>query len=192
MTSSTHRLSCIFVPLLLLLVAGPIAATDDVPRTFQLGVADVVRIDVWKQEELSVSVPVRPDGLISLPLVGEVEAVGKRPAELQDELTTRFEEFVAAPAVSVTVEEINSMKVYITGRVASPGAYDIVRPTRLLQALALAGGTTEFARRGRVVLLRDLQDGSRERYEIDLKAVTTGRDTDFDVLLVPGDTIYVP
>ena len=100
-------------------------------------------IVVWKNQELSVTVPVRPDGRISVPLVGEVEAARRTPAELEEILTEAFEEFVTSPAVSVVVQEINSHRVFIMGEVNSSGTYDIIQPTRLLQALAMAGGLTE-------------------------------------------------
>ncbi len=176
-------------------LALPVAGQESQPRPgpdFRLGLGDVVRIDVWKQPELSVSVPVRPDGLISIPLVGEVVAKGLTPAELRDLLAERFEDFVTAPAVTVVVEEIHSMKVYLTGRVAQPGAYDIVQPTRVLQALALAGGPAEFAKVGKIVVMRELPDGERERYEVDLRAITSGKSLEQDFFLKPGDTIYVP
>jgi len=159
---------------------------------FRLGLGDIVRVDVWKQPELSVSVPVRPDGMISLPLVGEVRALGLRPSDLKDELSVRFEDFVTAPAVTVVVEEIVSMKVFVTGRVAQPGAYDIVQPTRVLQAIALAGGPVDFAKTGKITILREFPDGHRERYEVNMKDITSGKSLEHDFLLKPGDTIYVP
>jgi polysaccharide export outer membrane protein len=159
--------------------------------SYVVGVSDVLAIVVWKNQELSVTVPVRPDGRISVPLVGEVEAARRTPAELEEILTEAFEEFVTSPAVSVVVQEINSHRVFIMGEVNSSGTYDIIQPTRLLQALAMAGGLTDFAKKDKVILLRDV-DGEQQRTTLSIKDVQAGKSLADNILLRPGDTIIVP
>jgi polysaccharide export outer membrane protein len=159
--------------------------------SYVVGISDVLGIVVWKNEDLSVTVPVRPDGRISVPLVGEVEAARRTPAELERTLTEAFEEFVTSPAVSVVVQEINSHRIFIMGEVNSSGAYDIIQPTRVLQALAMAGGLTDFAKKDKVILLRDV-DGEQQRTTVSIKDIQAGKSLEDNILLRPGDTIIVP
>jgi polysaccharide biosynthesis/export protein len=155
---------------------------------FKLGPDDLLHIAVWKNENLSRDVPVRPDGMISMPLVNDVRAQGLTPMELREVLTRRFSEFIPNPEVSVIVKEIHSPKASVLGEVVHPGRYDIKGRTTVLDALALAGGLTEFASRSRIVVLRD--GGTRVtrlRFNYD-KAVMDG-ETNFEVR--PGDIILV-
>lgn len=165
------------------------SADQAVPFTLQVG--DVVTVSVWKNAELGASVPVRPDGQITLPLVGEVVVLGMTPLATQKLLSERYSDFVTAPAVSVVVDQINSWKVFVLGEVRAPGVYDILRPTRLVQALAMAGGFTEYAKKDEIVLLRT-RGVTEQRMVLSVKDITSGRDPDDNVLLAPGDTIIVP
>lgn len=158
---------------------------------YVIGVSDVLAVSVWRESELQAVVPVRPDGRIAVPLLGEVQVAGRTPLDVQSELTKNYERFVAAPAVSLVVMEINSRKVFVLGEVGDPGVFDIIRPTRLLQALAMAGGFTEFAKKDEVVVIRE-GEGAGKRFEVSIKAVTAGRNPQDNLLLRPGDTIYVP
>ncbi len=158
---------------------------------YRIGVSDVLTLSVWREDQLQVTVPVRPDGRIALPLLGEIEVVGRTPMEVQAELTTGYEGFVTAPAVSLVVSEINSRKVYVLGEVRTPGVFDILRPTRLLQAISMAGGYTDFAKKDEVVVIREDNPGER-RIQVSVKDITSGRKLDDNLLLLPGDTIYVP
>ena len=166
--------------------AGP--SREEPSATYAVGIGDLLRVSIWKNDELEVTVPVRPDGWVSLPLVGDVEVAGLSTERIREELTRRYEEFINAPALTVMITEINSRKVYILGEVEESGVYDILQPTSLLQALAMAGGFTEFAKRDSVVLLR--QDPQPGRREINIKKITSGELP--DVPLRPGDTIVVP
>lgn len=158
---------------------------------FRIGVSDVLTISVWKNPDLSAQVPVRPDGKIALPLVGEVKAADLTPDELRQDLNTRFTSFVTAPTISVVVNEINSMKVFIVGEVRNPGSYDIIQPTRLMQALAMAGGLSEYADKSDILILR--QQGSTEkRIILSVKGITNGKKLTDNILLEPGDTVVVP
>ena len=167
-------------------------AEGETPDAYGIGVGDVLEISVWKNPELAATVPVRPDGRISVPLLGDVQAAGMTPLALKATLTDGYKEYVTAPGVSVVVKEIHSRKIYVTGEVAHPGTYDLEPRGKLMQALALAGGLTPYAR-GRVVLLRDGRDGRQEkRMEVELKSIINGKKPEDNVLLQPGDTLVVP
>jgi polysaccharide export outer membrane protein len=187
------------VTILLILLASSAAAQDDVtraegdaPDAYVIGIGDVLEISVWKNPDLSVTVPVRPDGRISVPLLGDVQAAGMTPLALKQTLTQGLKEYVTAPGVSVVVKEIHSRRIFVTGEVAHPGAFDLQPNTKLMQALALAGGTTPYSR-GRVVLLRDSRDGKADqRFEYKLDAIISGKRPQDNVLLLPGDTLFFP
>lgn len=161
---------------------------EEPEEAFRIGMSDVLQIAVWKEKDLSTTVQVRPDGMISIPVVGEFKVAGRTPKEVELQLAAALGEFVMAPSVTVIVEQINSLKIFVTGNVTTPGVYDVIRPTRVLQAIALAGGTTAFAKTDRIVVLRE---GAEGRFEVNLKAITRGRQGD-NILLRPGDTIIVP
>src|SRR4051794_29086242 len=164
----------------------------DPPNAYAIGLGDVLEISVWKNPELSATVPVRPDGRISVPLLGDVQAAGLTPLALKAALTDGYKEYVTAPGVSVVVKEIHSRKIYVTGEVAHPGTFDLEPRGKLMQALALAGGLTPYAK-GRVVVLRDGHDGRQEkRMEVALKSIINGKKPEDNVLLQPGDTLVVP
>lgn len=185
--------------LLLFVIAGSAVADDVVVRTeedpsnaYAIGIGDVLEISVWKNPELGVSTPVRPDGRISVPLLGDIQASGMTPLALRQTLTDRFKEFVTAPGVSVVIKEINSRKVFVTGEVKTPGSYDLQPRTKLLQVLAMAGGVTPYAKK-KVILLRDSRDGRGDRrYELDLNSIYSGKRPADNLVLQPGDTIVVP
>jgi polysaccharide biosynthesis/export protein len=173
--------------------AGTVTKTEgEAGDAYAIGIGDVLEISVWKNQDLSVTVPVRPDGRISMPLLGDVQAAGMTPLELRQTLADGLKEYVTAPGVSVVVKEVNSQKVFVTGEVAHPGSFDLRPRTKLMQVLALAGGLTPYAK-GRVVLLRDTSDGSTdERIEVDLKAIISGKHPEGNMILRPGDTLIVP
>jgi polysaccharide export outer membrane protein len=193
----TLAISRIAAALLVLLCGAASAQTatrteQDPPNAYAIGLGDVLEISVWKNPDLSVTVPVRPDGRISVPLLGDVQAAGMTPLALKQTLTDGYKEYVTAPGVSVVVKEIHSRKIYVTGEVAHPGTYDLEPRGKLMQALALAGGLTTYAK-GRVVLLRDGRDGRQEkRMEVALKSIINGKRPEDNLLLQPGDTLVVP
>ena len=155
---------------------------------YRLGPEDVLYIAVWKNEALSRQVPIRPDGMISLPLLNDVKAQGLTPMELREVLMRRFGEYMPSPEVSVIVQEIHSPKATVLGEVVHPGRYDLKGKTTVLDVLAAAGGLTEFAARSRIVVLRD--GGTRVnriRFNYD-KALMDG-ESNFD--LRPGDIVLV-
>ena len=186
------------VLLFLVFLCMPLAAQvvertdEDPPNAYAIGPGDVLEISVWKNPELTSTVPVRPDGRISVPLLGDVQAAGMTPLALKQTLTDGYKEYVTAPGVSVVVKEIHSRKIYVTGEVATPGVYDLQPRAKLMQALALAGGLTPYAK-GRVVVLRDSRDGKGdERFEIEIGSIISGKKAKDNLLLMPGDTLVVP
>ncbi len=163
---------------------------EDPEDAYAIGIGDVLEISVWKNPDLSTTVPVRPDGRISVPLLGDVKAAGMTPLALRQSLTDGFREYVTAPGVSVVVKQINSQKVFVTGEVAHPGAFDLQPRAKLMQVIAMAGGLTPYAK-GRVIVLRD-RGGRERRFEIELRSIIAGRRPEDNLVLQPGDTLVVP
>lgn len=158
---------------------------------YRIGAADVLQISVWKNETLSRTVPVRPDGMISLPLVNEIRAEGLTPRELREVLTAELEEYVSAPEVSVIVEEVHSFAVSVLGEVKDPGRYELASRTTVLDMLAMAGDVTEFAARSRIVILRPDGDTMR-RIPFDYEAISSADGVQANFFVQPGDIILVP
>jgi len=157
-----------------------------------VGEGDLLKLTVWKEPDLSLStVTVRPDGMISVPLVGVVKVGGESPSQIQDELTERLSRFLSHPKVTVTVTEIKSKSVYVTGEVTKPGVYSLVSPTGVLQAIVMAGGPTPFAHRKSIFILRSV-DGKEQKIPVNYVKLLRGDDHVQNVSLVPGDTIVVP
>jgi polysaccharide biosynthesis/export protein len=160
------------------------------PPTYRIGIEDVLDISVWKEPNVSRSVPVRPDGMISLPLINDIRAAGLTPAELSKEITTKLEKFITAPQVTVTVTAINSQRAYIVGEVSRPGPITLLPGMTVLQALATAGGFTQFANEKHISILR-MEHGKQIRYAFNYKSALRG-DMKENILVKPGDTIVVP
>jgi polysaccharide export outer membrane protein len=157
-----------------------------------IGAQDVLAINVWRDPELSRVLPVRPDGKISLPLVGEVVASGMTPSHLQGLIAKELEAYIHKPQVTVIVQEANSHKFYIIGEVERPGVYPLLTRMTVINALAAAGGFREFAKVKDIYLLRPEPDGSQKAIPFNLKAAVGGRSLYRDLELQPGDTIVVP
>lgn len=166
---------------------------DNAERPFRIGREDVLDVAVWRDPDLSRVLPVRPDGFITMPMVGEVMAAGKTPAELEAELKGKLSAFVQEPRVSVIVREVNSSRVFVTGEVARPGVYPLRGRVSLLQVIAQAGGFTDFADSDEIVVIRSDEKNTNipVRYSDLMKA---GKDDQerYDVILRPGDTVVVP
>lgn len=158
---------------------------------YTIGPEDVIKIDVWKEPQLSSSVPVRTDGKISLPLIHDVYVVGLTPLQLQAELTRMFSQYVEKPTVSVIIEEINSLKIFVTGNVQQPGVFNVKREVNLLQAIALAGGFTEWANKRNIKIFRK-QGGSEQIIKINYNKIISGKHPELNIPLQPGDSIVVP
>jgi len=160
--------------------------------TYRIGPEDILDISVWKNLELTRRVPVRPDGMISLPLVNDVQAAGLAPSELRDVLTKKLEAFMPSPQVAVTVAEVHSFKVSVLGEVPFAGRHMLQSRATVLDALALSGGLKEFAARSRIVVLRPNGNGKgMQRIPFDYDKVISG-DGAQNFYLQPGDIILVP
>ena len=160
-------------------------------RDYRIGPEDILDISVWKNAELSRTVPVRPDGKVSLPLVNDIQAAGLTPAALREQLTTRLAEYVPSPEVSVIVREVHSAKVAVIGSVRNPGRYELKSPATVLEIIALAQGFTDFAARDRIFVLRQKKDGTSERIPFNYRKIVDGNGQD-NFFVQPGDIIVVP
>jgi polysaccharide biosynthesis/export protein len=160
--------------------------------TFVIGNDDVLAINVWKEPDVSRSIPVRSDGKISLPLVGEVQATGRTPLKLEEDIAGRLKGFISEPEVTVIVQQINSQKFNILGMVSRPGSYAITNSATVLDAIALAGGFRDFAKQKNIYILRQNLDGSQTRLPFNYKEVVKGHDSAQNIKLQPRDTIVVP
>ncbi|MBW2714562.1 MAG: polysaccharide biosynthesis/export family protein [Deltaproteobacteria bacterium] len=159
---------------------------------YVVGVEDVLQISVWKNEELSVVVPVRPDGKISVPLVDDVQAEGLEAMEIKEVLTRELSEFITAPDVTVVVVEMNSRYVNVIGAVPRSGQIPIVKDLRVLEAIATMGGFALFADTRDVRIVRRQPDGSVVEYRFDYDAYIKGRAPGTNIVRRSGDTIIVP
>ena len=164
-------------------------AHDD---SFVIGNDDLLAINVWKEPDVSRSIPVRSDGKISLPLVGEVQATGRTPLKLEQEIATRLKNYIAEPEVTVIVQQINSQRFNILGMVSRPGSYVISNSATVLDAIAVAGGFRDFAKQKSIYVLRQNADGSQIRLPFNYKEVVKGRNPAQNIKLQPRDTIVVP
>jgi polysaccharide export outer membrane protein len=160
-------------------------------NAFIIGNDDVLAINVWKEPDITRSVPVRSDGKISLPLAGEVQASGLTPLALEKEIAAKLKNFIAEPEVTVMVQQVNSQKFNILGQVARPGSYLISNSTTVLDAIALAGGFRDFAKKKSIYVLRQ-NSGGEARLPFNYKAVSQGKDMSQNVRLQPGDTVIIP
>jgi len=162
-------------------VAGP---------TYVIGADDVLLISVWKEPDLTITLPVRPDGNISMPLLNDVPAAGLSPTQLAASITEKLKKYVADPRVTVIVTQINSQKVYVTGEVLHTGAIQLLPNMTVLQALADAG-FTQFANTKGIYVLRD-ENGRQQKIPVNYKRLVKGQAIDQNIILKPGDTIVVP
>lgn len=167
-------------------------ARENAPEApdYRIGPEDVLDIAVWNNTAISRTVPVRPDGKISVPLVNDVQAAGLTPMELRDVLMKELVEYIPAPEVSVIVREVRSFKVSVIGEVRKPGRYELKSGATVLDVLAMAEGFTEFAARSRVVVLRH-EGGSAQRIPFSYNRVVSG-DGVANFFLRPGDIVVVP
>jgi polysaccharide biosynthesis/export protein len=176
---------------------NPAAAAANVPPakphddSFVIGNDDVLAINVWKEPDISRSIPVRSDGKISLPLVGEVQAAGLTPLKLENDIAIKLKSYISEPEVTVMVQQVNSQKFNILGQVARPGSYVIANSPTVLDAIALAGGFRDFAKQKSIYILRQGSSGE-SRIRFNYKDVSQGKNMEQNIKLQPGDTIIVP
>ena len=173
--------------------AKPAAQGPSVPveSGFTIGPEDVLGVIVWREADVSADVTVRPDGMITLPLIRDVRAAGLTPTELADRLQQALREFLTEPSVTVVVRQMNSRKVFITGEVARPGAYALATSMTVMQLIAVAGGLTEFAESKSISVMR-VEGGQTKTFPFDYKNVANGKKPAQNIALKPGDTVVVP
>ena len=162
-----------------------IAAVD--PNSFLLGVEDVILIRTWRNEDWTWESTIRPDGKITGPLIGDIEAAGKTPTQLAQDVAALLAKYINKPDVTVTVRQVNSKKYFVTGEVNQGGAFPLVGKVTVLEALGKAGGFREFANTKKIVILRKGQ-----RLPFNYREVTKGKKMDQNIVLEPGDYIIVP
>jgi polysaccharide export outer membrane protein len=171
-------------------VEGATKPHDD---SFVIGNDDVLSINVWKEPDVSkASIPVRSDGRISLPLAGEIQAAGRTPLALEREIADKLKSYISEPEVTVMVQQINSQKFNILGQVNKPGAFPLTNSATVLDAIALAGGFRDFAKKKSVYVLRQNPDGTQTRIPFNYKEVLKGENPAQNIKLQPRDTIVVP
>jgi len=160
--------------------------------SYVVGEADTLRINVWKQPEISqTNVVVRPDGMITMPLVGDVKVSGSTPNQIEAMLVSKLKQYVSEPRVTVTVAEVSSKSVYLIGEVARPGAYSLVGPLDVLQIIAKAGGVTPYAHRKSIFVLRRVE-GGKKKLPVNYTQIIRGQHPEQNLSLQPGDTVVVP
>ena len=161
-----------------------------VPKDYVIGSEDTLLVSVWNEEKLTATLPVRPDGKISLPLLNDVQASGLTPMQLADSITEKLKKFVADPRVTVVVTQMNSQKVFMLGEVLHTGALPLLPNMTVLQALSTAG-FSQFANQKKIYILR-IEDGKQLKLPFNYRMVVKGEQMEQNILLKPGDTIVVP
>lgn len=193
MTLLHQRLLVVLVAALAWL-AGPAPAHAQAPAdpsAYRVGAEDVLEISIWREDSLKREVLVRPDGGISYPLIGEVQAAGKTVREIREEMTKRLDKFIPDPVVSVTVLKTGSQRVYVIGKVTKPGEYAIGRYVDVMQALSMAGGLSPFADSNNIRVMR--RDGDRQTViPFEYGAVVRGQKLEENIQLRAGDVVVVP
>jgi polysaccharide export outer membrane protein len=156
-----------------------------------IGPEDVLNVNVWKEAEMSGTVPVRPDGKISLPLLNDVQAAGLTPTQLAAQVAEKLKKYLEQPRVTVVVTQVNSRRYFVLGEVNRAGAFPLVPNMTVLQALSSAGGFTQFANSKNIYVLR-VENGKQNKLPFNYRDVVKGRNAEQNILLKPGDTIVVP
>jgi polysaccharide export outer membrane protein len=170
--------------------AGLASAAGAAIDSYVIGASDVLTITVWKEPTLSGSLLVRPDGMVSVPLLGDVQASGMTPLQLADQISTKLKKYIQDPNVSVVLTQINSKKVYLLGEVAKKGPMEMTPGMTLLEAISSAGGLTDYANTKKMYILRD-DAGKHEKIPVHYKEALKGN-SELNLVLKSGDTIVVP
>jgi polysaccharide export outer membrane protein len=171
---------------------APTAVSVNVPSDYVIGAEDVLGVVFWREADISGDVVVRPDGVISLPLLGEMKAAGMKPEALREQIRVASGKFLTDPNVTIVVKQINSRKVFITGNVMMPDSYPLTGPRTVLQLISLAGGLTEYANSENISIIRQEAGGQTRSLKFNYKDVSKGKKLEQNVVLQPGDTVVVP
>jgi polysaccharide export outer membrane protein len=181
------------IVLTVLTVAGSWSAASYAQEGgYALNPGDVLQVAVWKDTELTREILVRPDGRITFPLVGDIQAAGQTPENVQQAIVERLQKYVPDPVVTVALAAANGNKIYVLGQVARPGEYVMVRPLDVMQALAMAGGLNTFANGNKVMILRRGSDGKQKGIPFRFGAVQNGDELQTNIMLTSGDVVVVP
>jgi len=197
MIRTMFRTSIIFFLYTLIVVffAGFVQAAENSGSSGQeyyiIGKGDVLEISVWNEPEVSRRVKVRIDGRISMPLVDEIHAAGMTPMELKEVITGRLSEYIEVPVVTIMIHEKATKSYYVLGEVSRPGEFTLTDDITVLQALAMAGGFTEWADKRNLLLLRKSEHGE-QRIKINYRDIVSGKDPEKNLSIVSGDTLVVP
>jgi polysaccharide export outer membrane protein len=190
----------VLFPFLLLVFVGPALADEPTGSlktgnvslpSYRLQPGDLITVSVWKETDLTMEVLVRPDGGFSFPLAGEVDALGKTVEDIRVTLVDRLKRYIPTPVVTVAVKTIGGNRIFVVGKVNHAGDFAFSRPIDVMQAIALAGGTTAFAAINDIVILRR-QNGAQQALHFHYSDVARGRELSQNVLLQSGDTVVVP
>lgn len=178
---------CLLVVAVLgVMTAGALAQAKE-PPPYEIGIEDVLGLVVWNEPSLTLDVQVRPDGKITVPLINDIYVAGMTPEQVAASIGDKLGAYLNAPSVTILVRQINSYKVYFLGEVGTQGALPFYRPTRILQAIATAGGLTQFSKR-EITLLREV-GGVEKRFKIDYKKLIAGDPAQENLVLLPNDTL---
>ena len=167
-------------------------STSAPDRDYVIGSDDILSVNVWQEHELSLVIPVRPDGKISLPLVGELYVAGLTAGQVQDTIAQHLKEYLEHPQVTVIVQETKSQRFNVVGEVQKPGAFEFGHPVTILDAIALAGGLKDFAQSKKMYVIRTAANGSREKIPVNYNDLLKGKPSAQDVVLRSHDTVVVP
>jgi polysaccharide biosynthesis/export protein len=170
--------------------AAPLKLDSNVavdPKTYVIGAQDVLSIKVWREQDFSGSYTVRPDGKITIPLIGDVQASGLTPERLGEQLKQGLSNYINSPDVSVALQAVNSKKFYITGEVNRPGEYTLAVPTKVFDALSNSGGFRDFANKKKIIIIR-----GADRLKFNYQDILRGKNLEQNILLENGDTVVVP
>lgn len=175
-----------------LCVAANVTAAEDMPAPYLIQAGDVVTLSVWHEPDMQTEAMVRPDGVISVPLVGDILAQGKSTADVRGEVAKRLEKLIPDAVVNVTVKQALGNKIYVLGKVSRPGEYVVARDVDVMQALSLAGGTVKFASLERIKVLRRAGDAERQAIPFNYQEVQDGVRLEQNIVLRSGDVVVVP
>jgi polysaccharide export outer membrane protein len=168
------------------------AALMPLPSDYVIGPSDVLQITVWKNDSLSRVVPVRPDGKVSMPLLHDIQAAGLTAMQLRDKISTALAEYLPNPEVSVSVNEVRSLRVSVLGEVQKPGVLELAGQTSILEAIAMAGGFRDFASPSKIMIIRNDGNGQTQKIRFNYNRAVSGTGDEQNILLKPGDVIVVP
>jgi len=171
----------------LILIFSSFGGKEALGTEYKIGAGDTIQISVWEEPNLNITVPVRPDGMITVPLVGDVTAENKTATDLASIIKEKLKAFIKTPTVTVIIKDLKSNVAYATGGVNKPGAHQLIHKTNLLQFISMIGGFTEFAKIRKAFIVRD-----NKKIEVNLKKLIKKKDLKYNLIIQKGDVLVVP